>query len=692
MQNKNAEKKAEEFFNKLAPSKIENKKSDGETAIRTDGANVFFNPPDDKDFGSICEELTELNSPYDFNSIPIHILGSIYERFLGKVVHTTAKRVTIEEKPEVRKAGGVYYTPQYIVKYIVDNTIGKLIEGKTPKEISKLRFADISCGSGSFLITVYDVLLQYHGKWYNDHPEQAKKDGCILREGQWYLSLKQRRDILVNNVFGVDIDYQAVEVTQVSLFLKLLEDVTLSSANEMMVLFKEKILPDLSKNIVCGNSLIGTDIYEGNLFEQADERKINAMNFEDRFPEIMKNGGFDAIVGNPPYTYIISMEQQNYFKKNYKYQNYQKDLYLLFLERYGVILKHEGLLGVIISNTWLQSITYREIRKYLVNEFVWEKILHLPEKVFKAVVDTNVLIFRKSNNNNNCIVTIEEYKNNKFNFLHSLNMSNIERNGDSINIISCQSNKDLFYKIRNNSIKLKELTSVFNGVKPFEKGKGNPPQTQKTMTEKPFVKIGVIPTEKWKPLLRGSLINRYVNLWDNNSWILYGEWLAAPRKPEIFLHNEKIMVRQTGDKIISTLIEGYYIARDNLHIVIIKNNNYNIRYLLGLLNSKVIDFYYSYLNPEKGEALAQVKKNHVENLPIKEINFQNYIEKQFHDKIVFQVNQMLDSKKCLLTSTTDRDKEFYENRCNSLDRQIDNLVYELYGLTEEEIKIVEGEK
>ena len=112
--------------------------------------------PDDKTFSAICDELSHENTPYNFDAIPIHILGSIYERFLGKVVHATDKRATIEEKPEVRKAGGVYYTPQYIVNYIVENTVGKLIEGKTPRQISKMRFADIACGSGSFLITVFE--------------------------------------------------------------------------------------------------------------------------------------------------------------------------------------------------------------------------------------------------------------------------------------------------------------------------------------------------------------------------------------------------------------------------------------------------------------------------------------------------------------------------------------------------------
>ena len=180
--------------------------------------------PDDKTFSAICDELSHQNTPYNFDAIPIHILGSIYERFLGKVVNATDKRAFIEEKPEIRKAGGVYYTPQYIVKYIVENTVGKSIEGKTPRQIAKMRFADIACGSGSFLITVFETLLKYHKQYYQRNPEQAKKDGCILYEGAYRLSLKQKQEILTNNVYGVDIHQQAVEVTQLSLYLKLLED------------------------------------------------------------------------------------------------------------------------------------------------------------------------------------------------------------------------------------------------------------------------------------------------------------------------------------------------------------------------------------------------------------------------------------------------------------------------------------
>src|SRR3990170_1453535 len=273
---------------------------------------------DDTAFADICESLAHVNSPYDFDAIPIHILGSIYERFLGHVIVATDKRVRVEPKPEVRKAGGVYYTPEYIVRYIVENTVGKLIAGKTPDQIAEMRFADIACGSGSFLLGVFDLLLTYHGHYYNENPSKARKGDCINHGGKLYLSLRKKREILLNNIYGVDIDAQAVEVCQLSLYLKLLQEETEASTHQYLLDFAhiaqmKKLLPDLSKNIVCGNSLIGRDILDGQPFASEEERKLNPMNFEDAFPEIMKRGGFDAIVGNPPYGMVSDPVQKSYF-------------------------------------------------------------------------------------------------------------------------------------------------------------------------------------------------------------------------------------------------------------------------------------------------------------------------------------------------------------------------------------------
>jgi len=277
---------------------------------------------DEKSFAGVRGRLAHTDSPYDFNSLPVHILGSIYERFLGKVITTTDKRAKVEEKPEVRKAGGVYYTPAYIVRYIVEHTVGRLIAGKSPEQIAEMRFADIACGSGSFLLGVYDELLRYHTAYYNEPENRRKavKNGCIENpDGTLRLALKQRKRILLDNIYGVDLDAQAVEVAQLSLFLKLLEDETTASAKGHQLEFRETMLPSLDRNVIHGNSLIGWDILDGQLFEGDEERKLYPLDFAQAFPEVMRRGGFDAIVGNPPYVRIqgFPRNQLDYFSRNY---------------------------------------------------------------------------------------------------------------------------------------------------------------------------------------------------------------------------------------------------------------------------------------------------------------------------------------------------------------------------------------
>ncbi|KAF0220468.1 MAG: hypothetical protein FD174_1122 [Geobacteraceae bacterium] len=210
------------------------------------------------------------------------------------------------------------------------------------------------------------------------------------------------------------------------------------------------------------------------------------------------------------------------------------------------------------------------------------------------------------------------------------------------------------------------------------------------MKDKPFVCEGTAPDNSWSPLLRGSLIHRYKILWDNNYWIQYGPWLAAPRDAAIFQAPQKIMVRQTGDSIIATLVESGFVARNNLHILLPNIKSYCLQYVLGLLNSKLMDFVYSMMNPEKGEALAEVKKQHVEQLPIRPIDFSNLTEKASHDRMVQLVEQMLDLQKQLPKAKTGHDQTLIQRQIDATDRQTDRLVYELYGLTEEEIAVVEG--
>jgi hypothetical protein len=205
------------------------------------------------------------------------------------------------------------------------------------------------------------------------------------------------------------------------------------------------------------------------------------------------------------------------------------------------------------------------------------------------------------------------------------------------------------------------------------------------MKNKPYVQEGKRPGKEWKPLLRGSLINRYRILWDNDYWIKYGPWLAAPRDPAIFEAPEKIMVRQTGDSVIGAMVPSGFIGRNNLHIIIPKGKAIHINMFLGILNSKLMDFIYSTINPEKGEALAEVKKEHMEMLPIP--------KKLQSDKsrlLELAVSKIIKLNDATFKTKTPHDRELLQRQIVATDRQIDTLVYELYGLTEEEISLVEG--
>ena len=335
---------------------------------------------DDGDFADLCEDLSHVRSPYDFNAIPVHILGSIYERFLGTVIVTTDKRARPEQKPEVRKAGGVYYTPEYIVRYICEATVGTLVEGKTPAYIENLRFADIACGSGSFLLGIFDLLLRYHGRWYAEHPDAGKKENLapatknkkkrkefipavVEREGLLCLTLEKKRQILLNNVYGVDLDPQAVEVAHLSLYLKLLEDETTASTRDDYLDFHEALLPPLSGNIKCGNSLVGTDILFGQFeFSAQKERKLRPMDFESAFPHVFvpKRGeakereGFDAIVGNPPCVRQEGLSSiKTYLDEHFESYDSTADLFTYFMERaVRELLRQGGRFGYIVSSSF----------------------------------------------------------------------------------------------------------------------------------------------------------------------------------------------------------------------------------------------------------------------------------------------------------------------------------------------------
>src|SRR6266567_5860924 len=255
---------------------------------------------DDMPLKKIIKDLYYPDSPYEFSVLPADILGQVYEQFLGKVIRLTpTHQVLVEEKPEVRKAGGVYYTPTFIVNYIVQQTLSKLLEGKKPGlrgSASKIKIVDPACGSGSFLIVAYQYLLDWHrDRYVEDGPEKHHKELYQGAGGQYLLTTQEKKRILLNSIYGVDIDPQAVEVTKLSLLLKVLEGESNQSLISQLRLFHERALPDLDSNIKCGNSLIGPDFYDivqMSFIDEEERYRINVFDWYAEFPEIMASGGF----------------------------------------------------------------------------------------------------------------------------------------------------------------------------------------------------------------------------------------------------------------------------------------------------------------------------------------------------------------------------------------------------------------
>src|SRR4030066_1736277 len=374
----------------------------------------------------IIESLYFPKSRYRFDAIGVELLGSIYERYLGSTIRVTPQRVKVEEKPEVRKAGGVYYTPKYIVDYIVKNTVGNIIEGKTPRQIEKIKILDPACGSGSFLLGAYKYLIDYHLKYYREHPKEAQTLHLFpywkMSPEEFTLPIHEKAKILRNNIFGVDIDPQATEITMMSLYLKALE------GERGLLPKKQHLLPPLSNNIKCGNSLISYDIFDSlfssvipaskarrESFPQKDsgqagmtekkkwddetKSRINPFDWYSKsagFGEIMNpsqspldnggsKGGFDVVIGNPPYVRQEMLgEFKDYFQKHYEVYHGVADLYAYFIERGISLLKNGGLFSYIVANKWMRANYGEPLRHWLKTQRIEEIIDFGDLRVFET--------------------------------------------------------------------------------------------------------------------------------------------------------------------------------------------------------------------------------------------------------------------------------------------------------------------
>lgn len=691
---------------------------------------------DNKVIKTIINELYYPESPYEFSVLSVEILGSAYEQFLGKVIRITpAHHAKIEEKPEVRKAGGVYYTPQYIVDYIVKNTVGKLTEGKTPMEVSELKIVDPACGSGSFLIGAYQYLIDWHKDYYSMHGKVSKgsKDNPMTPDGN--LTTAEKKRILLNNIFGVDIDVNAVEVTKLSLLLKCLEGETEASIATQFRLFNERVLPTLDGNIKSGNSLIDTDFYAGE-FDLGFEKKIKPFNWQKAFPEVfnIKNttknqdfrkqfqkvkklaedtndlldkylineasdeyatlNGFDIVISNPPYGVLFNNDEINYLKNRYQSAVWRVESYLMFLEQGIKLVKTDGCLGLIIPDTLLNLGFTKPTREFLLRNSKLQEIVGLPSKIFTgATVDTIILLTEKAE------YTDKYHPSNVWirTFGKKQPESSIENpqkefiiktkdwyEQNSFNLQSADYVIKLLFKIESEKKSINDIAKLFYGIKAYQVGKGRPPQTPKIRDQKPFTSDKKL-SENMLPFYDGKHIGRYQLFWRKNNWLNYGDWLAEPRKPEVFM-GEKILIRKiTGKTIIATYIPETSYCNTLLFILKLKDPAYSYKSVLAILNSQLIGWYFRMkFQISDEDTFPQILIRDILQFPIPSIDKKTDIE------LNNLADQLLKLNKEVQTVTLDSRRQQIQGKIAFCEDRINSLVYQLYGLTEEEIKIVEG--
>ena len=542
---------------------------------------------DHKVLKTIIAEMYYPESPYEFSEIPVEIMGTVYEQFLGKqIAIDQAHRVRIEEKPEIRKAGGVYYTPEYIVDYIVKHTVGEVIEGKSPAEISSLKIVDPACGSGSFLIGAYRYLLDYHRNYYvQEGIKTGKKESPVTLFGE--LTSNEKKRILLNNIYGVDIDVNAVEVTKLSLLIKCMEGETQNTIELQQKLWHDRILPTLDDNIKCGNSLVDEDYYDGIIEFDPSQRSVKPFSWQKAFPQVFtsrkavepddvkiliarlkgvqnkateiirkmeeqageplttydSSSGFDVVIGNPPYVRQESLGiLKTYYEKKYSAYHGMADLYSYFIEQGFRLLRNNGLYGVIVANKWMRASYGRPLRRFLQNQTL-EQIVDFGDlPVFEgATAYPCILIAHKGAFRSN---TFEAATVNTLNFgqlddyvlLNKIEVKqeNLEEQG--WNLAGEVENK-LIQKIQNKGIPLGEYVKgkIFYGIKTGL----NEAFVIDAITKERLISEDTACREIIKPLLSGKNIKRYCHPVSDKFLIFTYKGITIDAYPSIKNHLDR---------------------------------------------------------------------------------------------------------------------------------------------------------
>ncbi|EKT2070075.1 N-6 DNA methylase [Flavobacterium psychrophilum] len=667
---------------------------------------------------------TENLSNYDFASeVDVNILGHIFENSLNELdeIKAQLEGESIDKTKTKRKKDGVFYTPKYITKYIVENTIGKLCQEKktelqlvdedytTDKKRQKktlqalidkvetyrswllqLTICDPACGSGAFLNQALDFLIAQH-QYIDELKAKLFGDTFVLSDVE--------NSILENNLFGVDLNEESVEIAKLSLWLRTAQP--------------NRKLNDLSSNIQCGNSLI----------DEVNIAGDKAFNWQQSFEKVFAKGGFDVIIGNPPYVLCQPSNTNeitlDYYKK-FEVASYKIDLFHLFFEKSITLLKEKGKLGFITPNTYLTNKYIQKLRNYILNNTSIETIVNYEDSVFvDAGVDVATIILNKKEN-----LKTNVYTSNKGNltFIKSLNQN--EWLDDVDNIFNL--NNEFTFKFID-CIKVDNICSVTFGL-----------QTKDKSTYVLENKV----SEEWENCYTGSDINRF-NLKESTLFFKNNpkEVKAGGSWNMDIHHSKKIVVRQVGNPEPIFAFDNFgYATLNTMYSIVVKDDTFSYYYLLAILNSTLIKFYFLSKYSDGKQLFPKVKGFQLKELPIKNSSIEN--QKPFIEKVelMLSLNKTLQQQQAKVINMSQRDygltkpskkldtwyeltvqdffkelakakivlsaiqkdevQEYFEtyqkqavatkNQITATDKQIDAMVYELYGLSKEEIEIVEN--